>query len=374
MSCWIRKSASSENNGFVESRMKVAVLMGGPSEEHDISLKSGRGVVDALLRRRWAVVPVVIPKPLTIQEACAFVERTLREIDAELAFIALHGTFGEDGMIQQVCETLHIPYTGSDPQASRLGMDKVASRRRFQDAGLVVPRWRVLETGSVSTGISDALPSGWSYPVVVKPINQGSSLGVSIVRRDEDLRPAWREAARFGSHALMEEFVAGRELTVGVLGETPLPVVEIRPHQPFFNFTAKYTSGETDYVVPAVLPPATAQRVQSSALTAHRALGCRHLSRTDLILNRHGVPVILEVNTIPGFTPTSLLPKAAACLSISYDELCEQIILMAAQSLTPVASREPGSDPQAQLSRLGSDPGSDPDMSAWHGDADGSLA
>lgn len=308
---------------------KVAVLMGGPSEEHEISLKSGRGVVDALLRRRWAAVPVVIPKPLTIQEACEFVERTLREIDAELAFIALHGTFGEDGMIQEVCETLHIPYTGSDPQASRLGIDKVASRRRFQDAGLLVPRWQVVTGGGVN---------GFSYPLVVKPINQGSSLGVSIVRRDEDLGPAWREAARFGSHALVEEFVEGRELTVGVLGETPLPVVEIRPRQPFFNFTAKYTSGETDYVVPAVLPPATAQRVQASALTAHRAIGCRHLSRTDLILNRHGVPVILEVNTIPGFTPTSLLPKAAACCSISYDELCERIILMAAQSLTPATS------------------------------------
>jgi len=360
MSCWIRKSDSSENNGSVESRMKVAVLMGGPSEEHGISLKSGRGVVDALLRRRWAVVPVVIPKPLTIQEACEFVERTLREIDAELAFIALHGTFGEDGMIQGICETRHIPYTGSDPQASRLGIDKVASRRWFQDAGLLVPRWRVLETGSVSTGIADALPSGWSYPVVVKPINQGSSLGVSIVRRDEDLWPALREAARFGSHALMEEFVEGRELTVGVLGETPLPVVEIRPRQPFFNFTAKYTSGETDYVVPAVLPPATAQRVQSSALTAHRAIGCRHLSRTDLILNRHGVPVILEVNTIPGFTPTSLLPKAAACCSISYDELCERIILMAALGSDPTLPFPVGGLTQTR--------------DAWQGDADGSLA
>lgn len=305
--------------------LTIAVLMGGPSAEHEISLKSGRGVVEALTRRRWAVEPVVIPKALTPAAACAFVAEAMKRAGAEVAFIALHGAFGEDGTIQQLCEDLQVAYTGSNAAASRLGMDKVASRKRFESAGLIVPRWQVAD----AVGRTVQEPRRFSYPLVVKPIDQGSSLGVSIVRRAEGFPAAVEAAGRYGRQVLIEEFVAGRELTVGVLGDEPLPVVEIRPSHPFFDFTAKYTSGATDYLAPAPLAPGTAALVQAAGLAAHRALGCRHLSRTDLILTQAGEPVVLEVNTIPGFTPTSLLPKAAACAGISYEDLCEQLVMMA---------------------------------------------
>jgi D-alanine--D-alanine ligase len=305
--------------------LTVAVLMGGPSEEHEISLRSGQGVVEALRRRHARAEPLVIPKALSIREAVVFVEEALQAQYPDVAFIALHGAFGEDGTIQTLCERLQVAYTGSDAAASRLGMDKVASRRRFQDAGLSVPRWHLLDR-------ADRRPpalSGWSYPLVVKPTNQGSSLGVSLVPARAGLGRAIGLAGRYDSRILIEECVAGRELTVGVLGEEPLPVVEIRPHQPFFDYTAKYTAGRTEYLVPAALAPAIAARVQAAGLSAHRALGCRHLSRTDLILTRREEPVILEVNTIPGFTPTSLLPKAAAAAGCAYDEVCERLVMMA---------------------------------------------
>ena len=308
----------------------VAVLMGGPSGEHEISLKSGHGVAEALMGRGWSVEPVVIPQATSLAAAGEFVKGALRQCRADVAFIALHGSFGEDGTIQRICEELRIAYTGSNPQASSLGMDKVASRRRFEEAGLAIPRWHLIEMNAArpTAAIAKRLKR-LSRPLVVKPTQQGSSLGVSIVRQDHELQPALEEAARYGRHILIEEFVSGREMTVGVLGEEPLPIVEIRPSQPFFDFAAKYTAGLTEYVVPAPLRPSVAATVQAAGAAAHRALGCRHLSRADIILTPQGVPVVLEVNTIPGFTPTSLLPKAAACAGLSYEELCEQLVTMA---------------------------------------------
>ena len=314
--------------------LKVVVLMGGPSAEHDISLKSGHGIVEALSRRGWTVEPIVIPRSLTVDRAKDAAHRTLRDAGADVAFIAIHGTFGEDGTIQDVCEQLHVPYVGSDVAASRIGMDKVASRKRFVEAGLFVPRWQLVDGAQ---GASAA--SSMRYPLMVKPIGQGSSLGVSLVPTSSELPAALAAAAPYGSQVLIEEFVAGRELTVGILGDEPLPVIEIRPKaQPFFNYTAKYIAGMTDYLVPAPLSDAVARRVQQAGLAAHHALGCRHLSRADLILSHDHVPVILEVNTIPGFTPTSLLPKAAACIQLSYDELCERLVLMAVASPAAAAS------------------------------------
>lgn len=307
--------------------MRVVVVMGGPSGEHDISLKSGHGVAEALARRGFVVRPLEIPKTVSVEEACALARETLRAAAPEVAFLALHGPFGEDGTVQQVCEELHVLYTGSDVRASRLGMDKVASRRRFELAGLHVPAWHIIDTQRPAVTIK-----GIAYPLVVKPSDQGSSLGVSLVKREEELQPAVEEAARYSHTILLEEFIAGREVTVGVLGEEVLPVVEIRPHHAFFDFAAKYTAGETDYLVPAPLPPAIAAQAQAAGLSAHRAIGCRHLSRTDILLRADGTPVVLEVNTIPGFTPTSLVPKAAAHIGISYDALCERLVVMAAES------------------------------------------
>lgn len=313
---------------------RVAVLMGGPSEEHGISLKSGHGVTDALLRRGFPAVAVMIPKAGTAQEACASVKEALQREAAEVAFIALHGAFGEDGTVQALCEELGIAYTGSDAAASRLGMDKVASRQRFEQAGLAVPRWTLL---TVSSTPSPRPPARFSFPLVVKPVNQGSSLGVSIVPGPEQFAEAAVLAGRFGPQVLIEEFVQGRELTIGVLGEEPLPIVEIRPKDAFFDYTAKYTAGLTEYLVPAPLEPSLAKTIQAAGLAAHQALGCRHLSRTDVILNQSQVPVVLEVNTIPGFTPTSLLPKAAACLQLSYEQVCEELVMMAWQGTRHLA-------------------------------------
>ena len=312
--------------------MNVAVMMGGPSGEHDISLKSGHGVTAALARCGCAVTPVVISRHVTVERACDIARQALQTLAPDVVFLALHGPFGEDGTMQQVCEELHLAYTGSDVRASRMGMDKVASRRRFEAAGLQVPAWRIIDMTQPR-----AVVRGLAYPVVVKPSDQGSSLGVSLVRREEELQPALEAAGRYSDIVLLEEFVAGREVTVGVLGEEPLPVVEIRPHHAFFDFSAKYTVGETDYLVPAPLPPAIAARVQADGVAAHRAIGCRHLSRTDILLRADGTPVILEVNTIPGFTPTSLVPKAAACAGISYEALCERLVMMAAESAHHVA-------------------------------------
>ena len=313
--------------------MTVAVLMGGPSAEHDVSLKSGRGVVEALRRRQWAVEPVVIARTGSLADAGDATRRMLQRVAPEVVFIALHGPFGEDGTVQALCEELQLPYTGSSAAVSRLGMDKVASRRRFEEAGLIVPRWWTAEPSDAAV-----LRRSFPYPIVVKPTGQGSSVGVSIVRTPAELPAALRAAGEYGSPVLIEEFIDGREVTVGVFAEEPLPVIEIRPRQPFFDYTAKYTAGFTEYLVPAPLDPDTAKTVQEAALRAHRALGCRHLSRSDFILARDRVPVLLEINTIPGFTPTSLVPKAAACIGLSYDELCEQLVVMAKHG-TPQAAR-----------------------------------
>ena len=313
----------------MKQMIRVAVLMGGPSEEHEVSLKSGHGAEESLQQLGYPVEPVVIPRQISVEDACTFARRAIQRQDADVVFIALHGTFGEDGAIQQLCETMHVAYTGSDASASRLGMDKIASRQRFVDASLDVPRWRMVNPGAIDHGPI----RGLRYPLVIKPSAQGSSIGVSLVKEPDELAAAVRDAARHGPQVIAEEFIQGRELTVGVLGELVLPVVEVIPKRAFFDFTAKYTSGMTDYRVPAFLNPETAHRVQETGRRAHEALGCRHFSRTDLILSEAQVPIVLEVNTIPGLTPTSLLPKAAGCVGISYSALCEQLVVMAKDSL-----------------------------------------
>ncbi len=309
---------------------RVVVLMGGPSEEHAISLKSGHGITEALSSRRWTVEPCVIPQALGLEASGEWVQTALRRMDPDVVFIALHGTFGEDGTVQRICEELGLAYTGSDASASRLGMDKWASRERFLEGDLVTPRgWRIPAGRVFDLGTT---ASDLQYPLVVKPSDQGSSIGISLVSHPDQLPQALTQAAGYSRWVLVEEFIAGRELTVGVIGNESLPVVEILPRSSFFDFAAKYTVGLTEYQVPARLDPNLAAVVQETALRAHGLIGCRHFSRTDLILNRENIPVVLEINTIPGFTPTSLLPKAAACVGISYDQLCERLVEMAWQT------------------------------------------
>ena len=303
----------------------LVVLMGGPSSEYAISLKSGQGVVEALLRRGWQPKPLVIPQDLSIDDALDWTREALAHFDVDVIFLALHGTFGEDGTIQQLCEELQVAYTGSDVTASRLGIDKVASRQRFIDAGLQVPQWQAVVPGSGTVVDVGRL----RCPLIVKPSNQGSSIGVSKVMRLRDLGMALHHAGRYSKTVIVEEYIPGREVTVSVLGKRALPVVEIVPKHAWFDFSSKYTTGLTDYHVPADLPPAASRAVQQAGLCAHQAIGARHFSRADMILSQAQIPVVLEVNTIPGFTPTSLVPKAAASMGISYDELCEQLVEMA---------------------------------------------
>ncbi len=265
--------------------------------------------------------------PVVLVELSQDLEEIPKEIKKarlNYAFIALHGPFGEDGSIQALLEQLGIPYTGSSVEASRYAMDKVFARRRWMAARLPVPR-------SVPVDSFNACQRSHSFqfPLFIKPVAQGSSFGISLVDRPEDLPRAIQEAADFGDRILLEEYLPGPELTVGILQDRPLPVIQIVPKRRFYDFTAKYTPGMTEYRVPAPLLPKTARLVQRLAQRAHEALGCRSFSRVDLILVPKRGPVLLELNTIPGMTTMSLLPKAAAAAGIDFPELCRRMLLSA---------------------------------------------
>ncbi|MBI2885515.1 MAG: D-alanine--D-alanine ligase [Candidatus Omnitrophica bacterium] len=325
-----------EEQQAISSRVSVSVVMGGPSSEHEISLRSGQGIAAALAARGWPVRSLVISKEGRVEDAVRSAREALQAARPGVVFVALHGPFGEDGAVQQVCEELGLPYTGSDPRASRIGLDKVASRNCFEEAGLRVPASILIERPISADRLRRAVER-LAFPVVVKPTNQGSSIGVSLARTAAECEAAVADAARYDARVLIEEFIVGREMTVGVLGDRALPVIEIQPvaatgRSRMFDFAAKYTAGQTQYIVPAQIPSEMAARLQDAGLRAHQAVGCRHVSRADFILAADGTPVILEVNTIPGFTATSLLPKAAACVGLSYEDVCEELIGMALAS------------------------------------------
>jgi D-alanine-D-alanine ligase len=297
----------------------IAVLMGGPGSEREVSLASGRAVLKALLGAGKNAVGV---------------EVSGREIalpaGTSMVFNVIHGTFGEDGELQAKLEALGVPYTGAGVASSRLAFDKCASKERFLAAGVPTPR---SETVDVSSGLQ--LPV-MSAPLVVKPPCEGSSVGVHIVMDAAGIEPAMRDAARFGNQVLVEQFVAGKELTVGILADAALPVIHIAPRGGFYDMNNKYPwmggGGGTDYHCPADLDEATTLRVQQAALAAHRALGVEVYSRVDVLLDPSGAPYVLEVNTIPGMTESSLLPKAAAAAGYDFAQLC-QIIAQLSQEV-----------------------------------------
>jgi len=301
---------------------KIGVLMGGPSTEREISLKSGQAVYESLQEAGCDVVAIDI-KSDSIEEGVKIIKA--KEINC--AFIALHGRFGEDGQIQRALDDLGIPYTASGASASELAMDKIASREIFKKNGLAVPTYRVFE------GTSDQAPDiavqGFIFPLVVKPATHGSSIGLSIVDNREDLSGAIDLALSFDARIVIEEYIKGRELTVGILEEEALPVIEVVPKRRFFDYQAKYQTGMTDYIVPAQLPDSISEKTQQAALAAHRSLGCYGCSRVDIILSQDNVPFILEINTIPGLTSTSLLPKAAKILGMDFTQLCLKLINLA---------------------------------------------
>lgn len=295
---------------------KVGVLKGGVSEEREISLRSGEAVYEALkeLGMDVSALDIVGATPTEFR-------RQIGDSGIRVAFIALHGRFGEDGTAQQLLDEMGVAYTGSGPQASRRAMDKAAARECFGRAGLRVPAGYVVGVGS---GERDA--ASGRYPKVVKPVASGSSVGLSIVYEKEQLPAALSMARKYDHRVLLEDYVAGRELTVGILGDLALPVVEIIPRREFFDYTAKYTAGITDYVVPAEMPQRLSARAREVGLTAHRALGCRGASRVDMILDKEERLFVLEVNTVPGMTRTSLLPRAAQAAGIGFGELCRRIL------------------------------------------------
>jgi D-alanine-D-alanine ligase len=283
--------------------------MGGPSPERDVSLASGRAVAKGLREAGYRVAEVeIVGRQLTAPAG------------TEAVFIAMHGEYGEDGEVQDALRRLGMPYTGSGPEASRAGMDKRTSKRIFVERGIPTAAFEVLSDGQTRT-----LP----LPVVVKPPCGGSSIGCQIVTEEKDWAAALRQAREHGDAVLVEAFVPGRELTAGVVGRTALPVVEIEAPGGVYNFAAKYTKGASRYLAPAPLPPPLASRCQAIALRVFDALGCRHLGRVDMRLTPEGELKVLEMNSIPGFTENSLLPKAAGAAGIPFSALCATIMEMA---------------------------------------------
>lgn len=290
-------------------KYKVGVLAGGFSSEREISLKSGKAVFDALASSGLNVVFLDV-KDAAINEV----------VDIDVAFIALHGKFGEDGTLQKILSQRRIPYTGSGPEASRIALDKVASKDKFRAAGLRVADDLVIRRGEKIS------PDGIWCPCVVKPRFEGSSVGLSVVSSRNDLEKALNDALKYDNDVLVEKFIPGRELTVGILGEEALPVVEIIAAGGVYDFAAKYKAGDTKYVVPAPIDERIYKKAQEAGLRAHRAIGCHGLSRVDIRLDDSGGLYVLEVNTIPGMTERSLLPMAARAAGMDFATLCHSIL------------------------------------------------
>jgi len=301
---------------------RVGVLMGGPSSERGISLKSGKAVLSALLESGVDALGIDI-----ITDNAQENIRLLQSHNLNSVFIALHGRFGEDGTIQEILEKINLPYTASGVAASRLAMDKIGSLRMFRDGGLRVPKSHFIEKSAYRK--NGVYKNDLGLPLVIKPANHGSSIGLSLVEDDKGVSAAIELAFQFDERIIIEEYIFGRELTVGILDEAALPVIEIIPKNKFFDFEAKYQAGLTDYIIPAHLEEAIARKVQQAALTAHKLLGCFGCSRTDIILSKDGSAYVLEVNTIPGMTVTSLLPKAAKIIGIGFNQLCIKLLELA---------------------------------------------
>ncbi len=289
---------------------KIAVLMGGPGSERRVSLKSGEGVVGALASLGAIVSSVVVD-----DANFALPDGT------ELAFNVIHGTFGEDGQLQRELERRGVPYTGEGVRGSELAIDKIATKQRLIERGVPTAAFEILRDGA-----RPSLP----LPFVLKAPKEGSSVGVYIVKDAAELEKSLAEAWKFGRELLVEQFISGRELTVGIVGDLALPVIEIVAKKDFYNFENKYTwmnpnAAGADHFCPAPISPELTALVQRTGIAAHRALDLEVYSRVDILLTDAGEPFVLEVNTIPGMTPSSLLPEAAAAVGIGYAELCRRI-------------------------------------------------
>ncbi len=350
-------------------KLKVAVLMGGRSAEREVSLSTGRQVLQALDPARYDAIPVDTAHigmtaladsgtrqlgSTGSQSGSALGQDALTQTPApsapvgdpplvgrnrpDVAIICLHGRYGEDGTIQGMLELLGIPYTGSGVLASALAMDKVMSKKIFQVEGIPTPPSTTIRGRADAEAFLSALRQGRSAvscPAVVKPSNQGSTIGITIVERPEEMATALDLALQYDTEVLVEQYVSGMEITAPVLGNDSLeclPLVEIVPSSGVYDYEAKYTPGATEEIVPARLSDELTTLSQEIAVRAHRALGCRGFSRTDLIVDANGQPWVLEVNTIPGMTPTSLLPNSAAAAGIPFPELLDRMVELALEN------------------------------------------
>lgn len=292
---------------------KIGILAGGPSSEREISLRSGKAVYNALLEAGLNSILLEIRNDI---------DEVIRNNNIDVAFIALHGRFGEDGTVQKVLEDAGIPYTGSGVEASAAALDKIISKDIFIKNSIPVPKHTVIDKSrfnEIDYGKID-------IPVVVKPHLEGSSIGLSVVKDRSSLRAAIEEAFKYGDRVMLEEYIDGRELTVGILNDEALPVIEIVPKDKVYDYNAKYKDSATKYLVPAPIPEDLSERARALGVMAHKALGCKSFSRVDMMLAPSGDIFVLEVNTIPGMTERSLLPKAAQATGLRFSSLCVKIL------------------------------------------------
>ncbi|NVJ06059.1 D-alanine--D-alanine ligase [Myxococcus sp. AM001] len=296
---------------------RVGVLLGGMSAERDVSLRTGEAVSGALRGLGYTVVELDVGRDLPARLAAEQVD---------VAWLAVHGRYGEDGCLQGLLESLFIPYTGSGVLASALAMDKVYAKQIFVAHGIPTPAYRSFRDAASALAAADSL--SFPFPVVVKPSREGSSVGVHICKTRDAYEAAVTDAAKYAGSLLVEQFVKGREVQGGVLDDEALGVIEVRAAREFYDYDAKYKAGTgTQYLFPAPLPPAQYARVNEVCLAAHQALGCSGGSRSDVIVTDGGEVFLLETNTLPGMTATSLLPKIAAGRGIDFPALCERLLL-----------------------------------------------
>lgn len=303
---------------------RIGVVMGGTSTEREVSLNTGKAILDALIGKGYNAVGIDLEPKNFIHQ--------LQDNQIEVVFNAMHGIYGEDGILQGVLEMLGIPYTGSGVLASAIAMDKSISKRLFVSADIPTPRYcQYGKQEAKETIVKDILDT-FSLPVVVKASTQGSSIGVYIVDSSNGLEDAISQAFTYSNCIVVEEFIKGMEVTAAVLGgENPqvLPPIEIAPFSGKYDYHSKYTKGATNYIVPARLNEEETKLVSEIALKTFNLLGCRGVARVDFMVDEKKRPYVLEVNTIPGMTATSLVPKAAAARGISFADLCEKLLLMA---------------------------------------------
>lgn len=295
---------------------KIGVLMGGLSREREVSLRSGQAILAALLKLGYRAVGIDVDRDIASK---------LRSEGIEIAFLALHGRYGEDGSIQGLLEILGIPYTGSSVLSSALGLDKHLTKEllRGQGVSLADDLFFNAQRDTVEDFLKDY---NLGFPVIVKPSREGSTLGIQKASNVEDLKNAILEASRFDSRVLVERMIAGREVTVTVLNGDPLAIVEVAPKSGFYDFASKYTAGATEYFCPAELPEPWTLRLKETAQSIYQRLGCEGVARADFIVASDGTCYFLEINTLPGMTATSLAPKAAAAAGISFETLVESIL------------------------------------------------